>query len=132
MKYFFLLLLFFFSITAFAGGDSCHIIQAWKTQPVVPLPTLDHHVGKITASIGLFSVMSVAGVDKGTSALIASSFGLTFELIQCLFFGETLQHSVNDVILYSFHLPVYLALDKKYVGSVVVTVNLTAIYLSLL
>ena len=112
--------------------DTCAILRAWQEPPAVPLPTLDHHLGKVTASVGLFSVLSLSGVGRTRSAVITSAVALTFELIQFLFFNETLLHSINDVVLFSYHWPEYFFLEREYAMGAVLTIDLTGVYLTLL
>ena len=112
--------------------DSCSIVRAWQAPAEVPLPTLDHHLGKVTASIAVYSVLSLSGVNRTTSFLITSAAALTFEIIQVSFFNETVRHATNDVVLFSFHVPVHLAMDRNYIGAVGVTLNLSGLYLLLL
>jgi hypothetical protein len=108
------------------------IVATWKQQPAVPLPTLDHHLGKITASIGAYSVMSLAGVKQTTAGIIVSGAALTFEAIQVLFFDETPRHALNDMVLFSYHWSAHLMLEREYIGGASLTINLTALYLFLL
>jgi hypothetical protein len=96
------------------------------------LPTFDHHLGKITAAIGLYSVLSLSGVRRTKSLLITSGAALTFEMVQVIFFGETIQHALNDVVLFSFHIPEHLMLNREYIGAAALTVNLVGVYLLLL
>jgi hypothetical protein len=112
--------------------DTCSIVRAWQEQPAVPLPTFDHHLGKITAAIGLYSVLSLSGVNRTRSLLITSGAALTFEMVQVIFFDETIGHSINDMVLFSFHIPVHFMLQRKYFVGAVVTVNLVGVYLLLL
>lgn len=108
------------------------IVAAWERQPIVPLPTLDHHLGKITASIAAYSILSLAGVKQTTAGIIVSSAALTFEAIQVLFFNETPRHALNDVVLFSYHWGAHLMLEREYIGGAALTVNLTIFYLELL
>ena len=112
--------------------DSCSIVAAWTEQPEVPYPTLDHHLGKVTASVGVFSVLSLSGVKRETAGYITSWVALSWELIQVLFFNETPVHAINDMVLYSYHWSEYFMLKRKYVIGATLTVTLTGLYLELL
>ena len=112
--------------------DTLSIVDKWEQCPAVPLPTLDHHLGKITASIALYGLLALSGVDNPTAAFIVSGTALTFEVVQVSFFQETIRHSVNDMVLFSYHLPAHLALLHKPYASATLTVSLTGIYLLLL
>lgn len=112
------------------------VIEEWRRQPAVPLPTLDHHLGKVTASVGVFSVLALSlgssQDDLKRAALITSGVALTFEVVQIAFFDETPLHALNDMVLFSFHWGAYGFLRREYALGFYVTVDLTGLYLVLL
>jgi hypothetical protein len=108
------------------------VIDIWKECPVVPFPTLDHHLGKITASISVYSSQRVFGVSRDVALLSTSLAALTFETIQGIFFNESFLHSAMDFLLFNFHLPVYFVERKQYFEAIASCTYLVIFYLNLL
>ena len=138
MKIIFAVFVLTFSVNAgeripFRDTCSINIIDYWKQQPVVPLPNFDHQV--LLHGAGAFAVYfgQVAfGTRSTKAALITSGLALTFEAAQVLLFDETLKHSAQDLVMFSFHWSRHLMLEREYVGAAVVTINLVGVYLVLL
>jgi hypothetical protein len=108
------------------------VIEIWKECPAVPLPTLDHHLGKITASISVYSSQRVFGIRRDVALISTSLAALTFETIQAAFFNESFLHSTMDFLLFNFHLPVYFAERKQYFEAIASCTYLVIFYLNLL
>lgn len=123
-----ILLLLFLPCFLFGQDTTKSISDLWREQPAVPFPTLDHHIGKITAGLAVYSILRLGKVDPVKSGWITTGLAITFELIQYLFFDETLLHSLNDVVLFSYHWGAHYFLEKKYIEGTAITFSLTGLY----
>jgi len=108
------------------------IVDIWKECPVVPFPTLDHHLGKVTASIAVYSSLRLFGVGRDVALATVSLAALAFEAVQATFFGETFLHSVMDFVLFSSHVPIYFAEQRRYFESTASTAYVVTFYITLL
>jgi hypothetical protein len=130
MKMLIALMVILLSVECRAQIEDKDPIEQWKKCPEgAPLPTLDHHLGKIAGSIALYSTLRVAGVRDWTALGITSAAGIAFEAVQYLFFDETLNHSLMDVVLFNYHLPMHAFTRGEALTGIGITVNLTGLYL---
>lgn len=105
------------------------IIDIWKRNPSIPLPTLNHHFFHVVLGVGI-----LYGVTHYGAQWLDATFWIWFafavvELVSVIFLNETPLNAFNDVIQYSFVWIAYFANEREFFMTGIVALALVALYI---
>lgn len=108
------------------------LIEIWATCPVVPLPTLSHHLLHVVAGVAVFLGLIVYfKLPDLVSAVGTYMLAFVEELISVVFLNETVRNALNDLVQYAFLFVAFFLLRKNWIAAGATAAGLIVLYVLL-